>query len=560
MLIAITALLLPNLALANTGVSANAPEKSFYVGFGEDCCGEDPHPVHGIAIADGSYVVVGKSMDASGNQDGFILRFQGDSLSGTSFVEAEELSNLGWSATIGSSGNMDGLNNAASTANAILASGFTYTPAGTIDRYLVKYDLNTGNKIWEATFPDSSNTLDGAYESMLLTADGGLVLTGVMDAEPGTLEGFKSYGNPATGSAFLEYLSPAQINSDNAPQSANWLTTLAGANSGKGVRELPGGGFVVAALDDDEGAARAYRIDAGGNVVWANSYPNHGEVTDLTLLSSNGSVSGIALVGHYRPEGGGIDGSVTKISLDGEFVWHTSVGDPEGGIGQFAGLGTGNPNLIFDECWGIQGTIDGGMVLACGTGIEGCGEYSPGSPIHAECMADPRKTWRGYLVKLDQSGNEVWHRVDSFLEPGEVEAPDSASEYVALKADGSVVSIVDQGFGIGVLVLNPNGGNTPGTPSNDGDPGDENTDSNSDPEDDIHSDDSNDDLADDHGDDSPSGDTSDPSSNDAPSEAGSPSSGCSAAYGNQSGYAFDWFLLCLGGLAIARRRSRTSLT
>ena len=84
-------LALPTPGLTDPGVSANAPDKAFYLGFGEDCCGEDPHPVHGIATADGGYAVVGKSMDSSGNQDGFILKFNGGSLSGTSFVESEQL-------------------------------------------------------------------------------------------------------------------------------------------------------------------------------------------------------------------------------------------------------------------------------------------------------------------------------------------------------------------------------------------------------------------------------------------------------------------------------------
>ena len=36
------------------------------------------------------------------------------------------------------------------------------------------------------------------------------------------------------------------------------------------------------------------------------------------------------------------------------------------------GLDSGDPQLIYDECWGIQGLADGGVVVGCGTGIEGC--------------------------------------------------------------------------------------------------------------------------------------------------------------------------------------------
>ena len=488
-------------------------------------------------------------MDASGNQDGFILKFNGDQLSGTSLMEADALSSIGWSQTIGSSGNMDGFNNVVSSSNALYASGFVYTSAGNIDRYLVKYDLNTGSKIWEVSLVDPNNGRDGAYESMLLTADGGMVLTGVMNAESGSLEGFKSYGNPSSGAAFLEYFSAAQLNSSGGPQSADWLTMLSGANSGKGVRELPSGGFVVAALDADEGPGHAFRLSASGDIVWSNQYPDHGEITDVTLLTENGSAVGIALVGHTWVDGGGIDGSITRLNLDGTMLWHKTVGDPIGGIGAFAGLGSGNPKLIFDECWGIQGTSDGGMVLACGTGIEGCDEYSTGSAIHSECIADPRTTWRGYLVKLDTNGNEVWHRVDSFLEPGEQEAADAASEYVALQDNGAVVSIVDQGFGIGVLVLTPDGGNTPGDPNSGGettDPGGgadhTDSDNNTDSGDESDEDDETTGLDGD-------GDTGE--NQETSEESGS---GCSALGGPKNGYSFSWLLTCLLALAFLRRQ------
>ena len=155
------------------------------------------------------------------------------------------------------------------------------------------------------------------------------------------------------------------------------------------------------------------------------------------------------------------------MALDGDVVWTKSVGNPVGGINAFAGLGAGNPQLIYDECWGIRGTADGGAIIACGTGIEGCENWTPGSEIRNECDADPRKTWRGFVIKIDKNGNEIWHRVDSFQEPGDTEAVDSASEYVSLTSDGRVISIVDQGFGIGILVLNSEEGNVDNTGDSD---------------------------------------------------------------------------------------------
>ena len=208
------------------------------------------------------------------------------------------------------------------------------------------------------------------------------------------------------------------------------------------------------------------------------------------------------------------------------------------------------------------------MIVACGTGIEGCGEYSTGSAIHTECMQDPRRTWRALLVKLDKNGNEVWHRVDSFLEPGETEAPDTASEYVSLKADGSVVSIVDQGFGIGVLVLQAQSGNAPGdtsdtggnggTGSNGGDTGDDTNETGDAGEDTDSSsgngsdDDDEDEETAPEGTDGDKDDTTDSTDNDSDSEG--ESSGCSATSQPTHGYSISWMLLTFLATGLYRRR------
>ena len=61
-----------------SGISQNAPEVVFYAATGEECCGEDPHPVHGAQTADGGFVLCGKSIDSGGNSDGFLLKVGAD--------------------------------------------------------------------------------------------------------------------------------------------------------------------------------------------------------------------------------------------------------------------------------------------------------------------------------------------------------------------------------------------------------------------------------------------------------------------------------------------------
>ena len=116
---------------------------------------------------------------------------------------------------------------------------------------------------------------------------------------------------------------------------------------------------------------------------------------------------------------------------------------------QKAEVGSGNPALIFDECWGVQETESGGAILACGTGIEGCDEVE--GDLYNECIADPRTMWRSLLIEIDSNGDELWSRTDSFVIEGET--METASEYIIQGQGGAYASVMDQGFGIGLLVL-----------------------------------------------------------------------------------------------------------
>ena len=189
--------------------------------------------------------------------------------------------------------------------------------------------------------------------------------------------------------------------------------------------------------------------------------------------------------------------------------------------------------MLWSERPSIQvgsGTADGAMVVACGTGIEGCDEWQSGSDIRAECQADPRTTWRGLVVKLDSSGNEVWHRVDSFVEEGEDDGvAAAASEYVSLTSDGRVISIVDQSFGIGLLVLKPEAGGSSDPKPTDDDEGDDNSEGDS-------ASDEPETVGGDEG------------------ESAAPESGCSATGSSPlSGLIYSFALLCLWASPTRRR-------
>ena len=99
---------------AQTGVSPNAPEIDFYVGLTEACCGEDPHPVHGIATSDGGSIVVGKTI-TSGGWGGFAVKIGPSLPSTTGDIIDGETASLKWTVTIGQPRSKSVFLNAAST-------------------------------------------------------------------------------------------------------------------------------------------------------------------------------------------------------------------------------------------------------------------------------------------------------------------------------------------------------------------------------------------------------------------------------------------------------------
>ena len=56
-------------------------------------------------------------------------------------------------------------------------------------------------------------------------------------------------------------------------------------------------------------------------------------------------------------------------------------------------------------------------------------------------------------MEIDSHGEQVWYRTDSFYFEAGGEAAATASEYVFRTQDGGYASVMDQDFGIGLMVL-----------------------------------------------------------------------------------------------------------
>ena len=146
------------------------------------------------------------------------------------------------------------------------------------------------------------------------------------------------------------------------------------------------------------------------------------------------------------------------LASDGSLVWSKAYGS------------CGVPNqcghtFIKNECWGLAATSDGGVVLACGTGIENCNGMSgamrsdcdadAGTPLLADtragAVARSAAVWQSLIVRTDADGNLQWMRTDQYR--GSDDAPlgtsgwqqsSSASEYVAKCADGGLIFVNDE--------------------------------------------------------------------------------------------------------------------
>ncbi|MEO1598429.1 MAG: hypothetical protein AAFR78_07840, partial [Planctomycetota bacterium] len=100
-----------------------------------------------------------------------------------------------------------------------------------------------------------------------------------------------------------------------------------------------------------------------------------------------------------------------------------------------------NPSYIHDETWGVRATIDGGCIIAAGTGDE----YS-----YSECSGGVcSDQWEAYIVKFGAAGDVQWQETY-----GSNSGNDWAAEDIDLTSDGGAIVAVDNSQ-FGFLKLSP---------------------------------------------------------------------------------------------------------
>jgi hypothetical protein len=126
---------------------------------------------------------------------------------------------------------------------------------------------------------------------------------------------------------------------------------------------------------------------------------------------------GFIMGGHTLVDGGW-DGWAIRVDHQGNELWNTTFGQPNGG----------SPQHMFEECYGVKSIPSGGYVLGCGSGVE---------PDQVVNINDPLNVWRAYVVRLNETGSVRWHKTYSEGQG------DDAAEYIIPTSDEGFAVFTD---------------------------------------------------------------------------------------------------------------------
>jgi len=430
---------------------------------------DDAAACTGVELVDGSYLLGGNSIESDGSTipEGFATK-----LTATG--------DMAWAWKSGVSG-MDGILSVAQLPNGeVLIVGYRAIN-GINTRSITKLNADTGAEVWTMTdFGDK--TTHGAWEMINIDATHGAVLAGFKE-KPDTSEfTFKSGGNTAGGKAVISTMSIASLSASTAPTISDVATTKTYADYHTAHTAHFVSATQVAALlwaDQgccDSGAASCcpkakmatfavFNPTSNTDVFTPVEHSvNIGEGTDMKLVGATHAV----ITGQKTDSenGSGYSGRLTKVSItDGQLVWskeYSSCGFGSTTAPKDAAPleGQCSKDIIYNECWGVAVMADGGFVLSCGTGIEGC----HAGPLYADCTAgtgDKRPgayphfsgVWASLTVKTDSSGTLEWQSVDSYKSPTAPALP-TAPRLPMMDFDGTMESTITSSAGEWAIPIN----------------------------------------------------------------------------------------------------------
>ena len=360
----------------------------------------------------------------------------------------------------------------------VIAAGFNKAVGNRYKRWLIRLDAATGALVWAKTFnttavegPNSHST----FEAIATDIEGGVLLGGVTNNVGGQEFRFKSAGNIPQGDAFAWRISQEALLRPGGPTDAD-VTFSWTSHSWTSVKAIrtggDGHGSAIALVHREAlGGAEAGLVllnFSTGTPIWGPiAYPQHTEGTDVAVAPDG---SGYAITGHgstvAKAKPSEYLGRLTRVTKAGAYLWTQNISsDPT------------SPDIIYNECWGVQPFYYGGAwigwILSCGTGIESsdhCMDTRISATRQAWCTAGATTTfgiprlpsvWSNMIAVTGDSqvasspATLLGSSVTSYVRPGELPSTSgsSAAEFVAPCAAGGYYVTTDEVFGAGFLRL-----------------------------------------------------------------------------------------------------------
>ena len=167
---------------------------------------------------------MGLESESTMNRDAFVARFDlCDNLSDYESPVGTEISTVGtkckknmkwaWTSNRAGKTEMFGYSAVSPDKSFIIAAGTRQGSAKNIaQRWLVKFDANTGEKMWEIRMPTTDAGIGkfAGYESIVFTADGGFVAGGFANGQHESIDSlhYKSGGQVDSGSPLAQKFRP----------------------------------------------------------------------------------------------------------------------------------------------------------------------------------------------------------------------------------------------------------------------------------------------------------------------------------------------------------------
>ena len=351
------------------------------------------HVFEGLQARDGGFIAVGKTGEKSGRTADILV------------VKTDAKGKLEWQRIIGEKGRNEEGRCIIEVEDGYVLGG-ALTLSGKTKAGLMKLDRN-GRTVWSRIHDHSGH---GAIRGIDLTSDRGIVATGYTDSRQRAIP-------------FIADEARGFILKTDSKGEISWKKPLRVTQGTKVRADKHNGGFVICSTTwtftsgKDHQDACLIKTDNHGNVTWTKFYggPGQDQCFDMDLTAN-----GYVLAGHTTSsDNRGWNAWLVRIGNKGELMWEKSFGEPLGG----------DPGLIYDECYGVRTTHDGGFIMACGSGIE---------PENVKNRRDPRNIWAAYVIRTDAKGNIMWEFTHHT--PGEGH---NAAEYITQCKDRGFMVFMD---------------------------------------------------------------------------------------------------------------------